>query len=166
MANGMSSRALARERRAREEGHALKEYLSFRLDRELYAIDIRLVGEILRITPITVVPRAPRSVMGIIGVRGRVLSVLDLRRNLRLGCPEPTRHARILVFPLPDRDEVGLYVDEVRQVVRLADEDIEPATAALGTSAGEHVMGVGRQRGEPIVILRLEALLQLQEHDR
>jgi purine-binding chemotaxis protein CheW len=138
-----------------------KEYLAFRLADEVYAIDIPRIGEILRIPPVTPVPRAPGQVMGIIGVRGRVLSVLDLRARLGLPCLPPTRHARVLVLPWSETEKVGLYVDEVLQVHRFSDDEIEPAARALGSDVGEHVAGIARVDNDLVVVVHLEPFLEV-----
>lgn len=151
----------AKDRRPRAERRQLTEYLAFRLDTGVFAVAIGRIGEILRVPPVTPVPRSPDFVMGIVGVRGRVLTVLDLRCKVRLGAPPPTRHARILVVPAGSSDPVGLYVDEVLQVHRLADSEIEPATKALGSDAGEHVAGIARIGETLVVVIHLEPFLAL-----
>jgi purine-binding chemotaxis protein CheW len=105
------------------------------------------------------VPRAPEEVLGVVSVRGKVLAMLDLRRRLRLPEPPPTRAARILVLPSPDRDPVALYVDHVLHVQRLADSEIEPPETAFGSECGEHLIGLGRQGGVLLVLIDVEPLL-------
>jgi len=144
-----------------EEQVERKEYLAFRLAVEVYAVEISRIGEILRIPPMTPVPRSSGQVMGIIGVRGRVLTVLDLRERLGLPSSEPTRHARVLVLPWSDTEKVGLYVDEVLQVYRFSDAEIEPAAQAFGSDAGEHVVGIARVDNDLIVVVHLEPFLEL-----
>ena len=137
------------------------EYLGFRLGEETYAVPIDRIGEILRIPPITTVPRASEAIMGVVGVRGRVLTVLDLRGRLGSSAPPPTRHARILVLPWSDHESVGLYVDGVLQVYRLTNAEIEPASAGLGRDVGDHVVGIARVDGQLVVVIRLEPFLEL-----
>lgn len=137
------------------------EYLAFRLNDEIYAVAIDRIGEILRIPPITPVPRSGDHIMGIVGVRGRVLTVIDLRSRLGLDRPPPTRHARILVLPWDNTDSVGLYVDGVLQVHRLAADEIELASDGLGGDVGDHVVGIARVEGNLVVVIRLEPFLDL-----
>jgi purine-binding chemotaxis protein CheW len=155
------SRAYASLSRVSSEESARSEYLAFRLDEEVYAVEIGRIGEILRVPPVTDVPRSPDRIMGVAGVRGRVLSVLDLRQRLGLGQPEPTRHARILVLPWSENESVGLYVDAVLQVYRFAEADIELVAEGLGGDVGDHVIGVARVEGTLVVVIRLEAFLEL-----
>lgn len=116
----------------RRAGAGDREVLTFEVDGERFAIDILRLREIARFRPVTEVPRVPAGVLGILALRGQVVPVLDLRiklgRTTPPGGPAPT--SRILVADL-DGEPVGLAVDRVIGVVRLAATDIEPKTAAL-----------------------------------
>jgi purine-binding chemotaxis protein CheW len=138
-----------------------REVLAFLLGGEEYAIDIRRIREIIKTRPATEVPRAPAFVTGIISVRGQVIPVMDLRKRLRLPAPvrPPGREARILIVSRVDED-FGLLVDEVRQVVRMRDSDVEPPPAMLGGPDAEFISGIGRPWGERLLILlELDAVL-------
>jgi purine-binding chemotaxis protein CheW len=90
------------------------------------------------------VPRAPFAVMGIVSVRGQLVTVVDLRRRLRLPEASPTRRARVLLVNPTGLETLGLYVDEVLQVYRLADGEIEHAGAALGGEVAPYIAGIAR----------------------
>lgn len=141
----------------------LREFLAFRLGGEIYAIEIHRIGAILKVPPITPVPRAPEGVMGIISVRGKVVAVMDLRVRLRLPRVEITRQSRILFVPIDDGETVGLFVEEVLQVYRLSHDEIEPPGNALGSDAGEHVIGIGRQQGVLLVLMDLASILKRRD---
>ena len=141
--------------------HERLGYLGFRLDTECYAIRISQISEILRVPPVTAVPRSSSAIMGIVGVRGKVLTVIDLRCRLGLTVPPPTRQSRILVLPWADHDSVGLYVDRVLEVYRLSHSDIEPSVVGLGRDQSDHVAGIARVAGELVLIVRLEQFLDL-----
>jgi purine-binding chemotaxis protein CheW len=150
-------------RRAVERG-ARTEYLAFRMADEVYAVPIACVKEILKPPPITDVPRAPFDVLGVISVRGRIVTVRDLRRRLRLPEAPLTRKSRILLAELPEQpgetvERVGLYVDEVLQVYRLADAEIESAVNVLGSELAECVAGIGRQEGEMLILIDVRPIL-------
>jgi purine-binding chemotaxis protein CheW len=106
------------------------------------------------------VPRAGRQVVGVCSVRGLLVTVVDLRRRLRLEERPTTRRSRILLIQAPSGDVTGLLVDEVRQVVRLAENEVEVAATALGGDVAEHVLGVGRPGGTFLVLLDLRAILK------
>lgn len=153
-------KTVRREKRAVRRAGAVGprvEYLSFALAGETYAIPIGDVAEILRPLPITEVPRAPPTVLGVIGVRGKLVTVIDLRRRLFLPEPPVDRKTRILLADVRDvsqGEQIGVLVDEVRQVWRLAPEEIEPAHV-LGADQPPYITGIGRPTGGEGVLLIL-----------
>ena len=128
------------------------EYLAFTLGPEAYAIEIDNIVEILKPLPITEVPRAEPEVVGVMSVRGRLVTVLDLKRRFHLA---PTftmdRKSRILLVEVVD-EQIGLLVDEVLQVYRLAESEIEPP-AVLGSEQPPHIVGIGRPAGGAVLML-------------
>lgn len=158
-----AARRGALARRAVERG-ARTEFLAFRMAEEIYAVPISYVKEILKLPPLTEVPRAPADVMGVISVRGRIVTVRDLRKRLRLAESPATRRSRILLAELPTEqggsgERVGLFVDEVLHVYRLAEEEVESAANVLGSELAEYVAGIGRQHGEMIILIDLRPIL-------
>jgi purine-binding chemotaxis protein CheW len=146
-------------RRANAGGGALTEYLSFRLDEELFALPLRNVQELYPFKPLTYVPRAPEDVIGILFVRGLLVTVIDLRRRLRLAPADERSRGRILLVPGPEGETFGLLVDEVEQVYRLAESEVEAAANVLGGNTAEYVAGIGRRDDKVIVLLALGPLL-------
>ena len=156
-------------RRAGELGKRT-EYLAFSLAGDLYAVPIGIIAEILKPPPITEVPRAPREVIGVMSVRGRLVSVIDLRRRFRLPEAPFGRKTRILlvgadgaaVVSTGGRSEniepMGLLVAEVVQVYRLADAEIEQASV-LGGEQPAHIAGIGRPTGAILILLDLKPIL-------
>jgi purine-binding chemotaxis protein CheW len=120
------------------------EYLAFKLAGEVYAAPVALIREILKPPMLTPVPRATAAVMGIVSVRGQVVTVIDLRRRLRLLESAATRRTRILLANATGGELLGLYVDEVLQVYRLAESEIEHAAAALGGDVASYISGIAR----------------------
>ncbi len=147
----------AAARRAGDLGRRV-EFLAFSLASELYGVPIASVAEILRPPPITEVPRAPRNVVGVVSVRGRLVTVIDLRRRLRLPEAPQDRRTRILLTGETHGEQIGLLVDEVKQVYRLADNEIEPA-GVLGGDQPAHIAGIGRPEGALLLLLDLNPLL-------
>ena len=145
-------------RRGSERG-PVREFLTFKLGDELYGVELTRIKEILSPPPITDVPRAAREVLGVCSVRGLLVTVVDLRRRLSLPERNNTRRTRILLVTSEWGEVMGLLVDEVRQVVRLAETEVEMAAAALGGDVAEYVLGVGRPQGMFIVLLDLRAIV-------
>ncbi len=146
-------------RRAADRG-PVREFLVFGLAGELYGVELTGIKEILSPPPITPVPRAPSEVVGVCSVRGLLVTVLDLRRRLRLEERPLGRRTRILLATADAGEVTGLLVDEVRQVVRLAESEIEVAAQALGGDLAEHVLGVGRPGGVFLILLDLNAIVK------
>ena len=146
-------RSEARSAMQREaEAGKRAEYLAFLLGSETYAIEIGNIVEILKPLPITEVPRADVGVVGVMSVRGRLVTVVDLKRRFRLTQRfSMDKKSRILLVDAAE-EEIGLLVDEVIQVYRLADTEIEPPTV-LGSEQPPHVVGIGRPAGGAVLLL-------------
>jgi purine-binding chemotaxis protein CheW len=135
--------AAAIRRKQRDRGPRT-EYLAFRLAGDVYAAPVSLIREILKLRPLTPVPRSASSIMGIISVRGQIVTVIDLRRRLRLQEEPVSNRARILLVDPLGIETLGLYVDEVLQVYRLADSEIEHTASALGGEVASYIAGIAR----------------------
>ncbi|MCC7541096.1 MAG: purine-binding chemotaxis protein CheW [Deltaproteobacteria bacterium] len=140
-----------------------QETLTFELAGDVYGVPLRRVREILRPPPVTEVPRSPPGIVGVVSVRGRITTVVDPRRKLGLITGGATPRSRILLVE-GHGEIVGLWVDAVLKVHRLAEREIELASV-LGGAVAEHIRGIGRparERNEApqvIILLDLDALL-------
>ena len=148
-------------RAARRDGvrGPVREFLVFCIGPEFYGVDLTRIREILSPPPITPVPRSTPDVVGVCSVRGLLVTVIDLRLRLSREARPLGRRARILLATTDLGEVVGLLVDEVRQVVRLSDAEIEPAAAALGGDSSEHVIGIGRPDDMFLVLLDLSRIV-------
>ena len=143
-----------------------RRFLTFLLAGEEYALDILRISEIIKVRPVTEVPRAPAFVTGIISVRGTIVPVVDLRLRLHLPAPDPGPAARILIVKRDD-EPCGLVVDEVVHVVRLHAEDIEPPPPVVGGQSSEFIGGIGRPPsilmpglgGRMLIVLNVDAVV-------
>lgn len=140
-------------------GGAVTEYLAFWLGNELFALPLQNVHELIAFRPLTYVPRAPHDVLGILFVRGLLVTVIDLGQRLNLEPGERRHRGRVLLVPGPEGETLGLLVDEVEQVYRLSESEVEPAAAVLGGNTAEYVAGIGRRDERVIVLLALGPLL-------
>lgn len=139
-----------------EAAKGVVEAITFLLDKEEYALDIRLVKEIIKPRELTDVPRAPKDIMGVISLRGAVIPIMNLRG--RLGMPMKEGFERIIIV----RDGaslLGLIVDNVKQVIRVPKNNIEPPPS-VNTIDGEFIRGIGRYKGEMFILLELEKILE------
>jgi purine-binding chemotaxis protein CheW len=109
----------------------IHQLLCFEIAGAPYAIPVEQVREIVRMRPVTPVPRTPEDVRGVISLRGEMIELIDLGRRLGRGSIEPSRRARIIVIKTGDGEVVGLLVDTVRAVLRVSAEEIQPATGSV-----------------------------------
>ncbi|MDB4968108.1 MAG: scaffold protein CheW associated with MCPs of class, partial [Myxococcales bacterium] len=120
------------------------------------------IREIIKLREITEVPRAPRFLLGVVTVRGLVLPVVDLRLRLRLDVLPLGRAGRILIV-MHKGERFGLLVDDVRGVVRFADNEIEPPPPSLAPGEAPFLAGIGRYSEEDqermVILLSLDAVL-------
>ncbi|HLA78813.1 MAG TPA: chemotaxis protein CheW [Vicinamibacteria bacterium] len=150
---------LREERKAVE---AAEHLATFFLAREEYGVDVRLVQEIIRVSEITQVPRAPEFIKGVINLRGRIIPVIDLKRKLGVGEVDvSSRPARIVVVKLKDR-QVGLLVDGASQVLRVPLSSIEAAPDEVSEIDSHAIRGVAKLTDRLIILMDLEKVLSLE----
>src|SRR5690554_7418011 len=103
------------------------QWVTFRLDNETYGINVMQVQEVLRHTEIAPVPGAPEYVLGIINLRGNVVTVIDTRQRFGLAPAPVTEQTRIVIIEA-DRQVVGILVDSVAEVVYLRQSEDRKST--------------------------------------
>jgi purine-binding chemotaxis protein CheW len=149
---------------AREEKKAVEaqEHLvTFFLASEEYGVDVRLVQEIIRVTEVTPVPRAPAAIKGVINLRGRIIPVVDLKRRLGLGEVEEARLARIVVVKVKDR-LIGLLVDGASQVLKVPVSIIEAAPEEVVEIDANYIRGVAKLEKRLIILVDLPKILGVE----
>jgi purine-binding chemotaxis protein CheW len=152
---------------AREEKKAVEatEHLAtFMLAGEEYGVDVRLVQEIIRVSEITQVPRAPEFIKGVINLRGRIIPVIDLKRKLSLGTVELARASRIVVVKLKER-LIGLLVDGASQVLKVPVSVIDAAPDEVVEIDASAVRGVAKLEQRLIILIDLFRILAPELRD-
>jgi purine-binding chemotaxis protein CheW len=131
-----------------------KRFLSFDLAGEEYAASIMDIREILKVSALTDVPRAPEGILGVLSKRGVVMPVVDLAASIGLRAPDARMvvDQRILVVGHGDR-VCGLRVDRVREVVRLGRARIEEVPPSLGARQAQMLVGLGKAADDRMLIL-------------
>ena len=127
---------------------AERQLVVFDLANEVYGINIGTVREIIRMQTVTFVPDAPEFVKGVINLRGRVIPVVDLRKRFGLPVTEPTPESRVLVVDIAGND-IGVIVDAVTEVQRIAEASIEPAAALVTTEDSYYIEGIAKVADPP-----------------
>jgi len=131
----------------------------FRIGKETFGVDIFSVREIVKAREITTVPGTSDYVLGIINLRGKIISVMDLAGRLGLGRASVDKASRILVVDL-DGLTVGFLVDAATEVLKLPDESIDAAPDELKNTIHDHYLeGIGKLDDRLVIILNLSNLL-------
>lgn len=138
------------------------QYVTFRLDEETYGINVMQIQEVLRYTDIAPVPGAPDYVLGIINLRGNVVTVIDTRRRFGLSDADVSDHTRIVVLEI-DGQVVGVLVDSVAEVVYLRQSEIETAPNVGNEESARFIQGVCNKNGELIILVEFEKMLSEEE---
>lgn len=128
------------------------QYVVFKLGKEEYAFDIGIVREIHELEQIAKVHRSPTYIEGVMNLRGKLVTVVDLRKRLGLEAKTPDDASKIVVVDAPDTP-VGFLVDEVTEVAKFGPEAIEPPPSYVreGMEA-DYVFGIAKY-GEKLVTL-------------
>ena len=134
------------------------ELLTFTIAGEHYAVDIERIVEIVTPRPVTRIPNADESVVGIISLRGTIVTLMDVRKKLRHPQGTQTPDTRIVVIDF-HKETVGFVVDRVLRVVKLARAGVEPHPVVHTTELEESIRGVFRTGGALTILLDLDKLL-------
>ena len=138
------------------------QWVTFRLDGETYGINVMQVQEVLRYSEIAAVPGAPSYVLGIINLRGNVVTVIDTRHRFNLGAGEITDNSRIVIIET-DRHVIGIFVDSVAEEVYLRQSEIEIAPNVGNEESAKFIQGVCQKNNELLILIELNKLLTGEE---
>jgi purine-binding chemotaxis protein CheW len=137
----------------------IRQYLTFQLSEEIFAVDVAKVREILEWTTITKVPQTPDYMCGVINLRGSVVPVIDLRLKFGMPATEKTVNTCIIVVEVEQEGEtivLGALADSVQEVFELEPTQIEP-TPRIGTNLNtDFIQGMGKQNDSFIMILDID----------
>jgi len=138
------------------------QWVTFKLDGEKYGINVMQVQEVLRYTDIAPVPGASDYVLGIINLRGNVVTVIDTRLRFGLMPGEINDNTRIVIIET-QRNVVGILVDAVAEVVYLRQSEIDTAPNVGNDETSKFIQGVCHKNGELLILVDLEKLLTDEE---
>ena len=139
--------------------------VGFQVGRETYGVPITSLHEIVRVPEITAVPEAPAYVEGVINLRGKIVSIVDLRK--RFGEKEIVQNKknRILVVEV-EKKMVGLIVDAASEVLRMSSDDVDNPPNVFEEGELNYVTGVGKLKDRLIILVELHKILQKGELKR
>ena len=137
------------------------QWVTFRLDNETYGINVMQVQEVLRYTEIAPVPGAPSYVLGIINLRGNVVTVIDTRQRFGLDSASVTDNTRIVIIEADK--QVGILVDSVAEVVYLRQSEVETAPNVGNEESAKFIQGVCNKNGELLILVELDKMMSEEE---
>lgn len=143
---------------AKQSDNPIVRWVTFRLENEKYGINVMQVQEVLRVTEIAPVPGAPDYVLGIINLRGNVVTVIDTRRRFGLDSLGMDDSTRIVIIE-SDGQVVGILVDSVAEVVDIRASEIEQAPNVGTEDSAKFIQGVSSIEGELLILIDLKKLL-------
>ncbi|WP_218564293.1 chemotaxis protein CheW [Anaerobiospirillum thomasii] len=145
-----------------EKQGELLRWVTFQLDKEIYGVNVMQVREVLRYSDIAPVPGAPSYVLGIINLRGNVVTVIDTRMRFGLPAAEVSDNTRIMIIE-SEKQVIGILVDSVAEVVDLNTADIDD-TPNVGTEeSAKFIRGVCNRNEDLLILIDLNKLLTDEE---
>ena len=138
------------------------QYVTFRLADETYGLNVMQIQEVLRYTEIAPVPGAPDYVLGIINLRGNVVTVIDTRCRFGLPEAEITDATRIVVLEA-DTQVIGILVDAVAEVIYIRESEIETAPNVGNEESARFIQGVCKRENELVILVEFEKMLTDEE---
>lgn len=145
-----------------EKQDEIIQWVTFRLEGETYGINVMQVREVLRYSEIAPVPGAPSYVLGIINLRGNVVTVIDTRQRFGLPSRDITDNTRIVIIEA-EGQVLGILVDSVAEVVYLKVADIETAPNVGNEETAKFIQGVAQKDEELLILVDLNKLLTEDE---
>ena len=142
------------------------QYLTFKLEEEVFAVDVAKIREILDFTLATKVPGTPDFMRGVVNVRGNVVPVVDMRLKFGLSITEKTVDTCIVVMEIAVEDDktvLGALVDSVQEVFELEANQIEPPPRIGSRWRTEFIKGIGKRNEELIIILDIDRVFSSTE---
>lgn len=143
-----------------------QQYLTFVLGGEMFAIGILCVKEIIEYGHLTVVPMMPDCIRGVINLRGAVVPVVDLACRFGRRSTELTRRTCIVIVEVEgegERQDIGVIVDAVSEVLEIQGSQIEPAPAFGARIRTDFIHGMGKLDGKFVIILNVNKVLSLDD---
>ncbi len=135
------------------------QYLTFKLDNEVFGLAIDKVREVLDFTTITRVPQTPAYMRGVINLRGSVVPVIDLHQKFGLSQTEQTVNTCIVIVETMMEDEItilGALADSVQEVLNIEPDQIEPAPKIGTKLKTEFIRGMGKTNDKFIILLDVD----------
>ena len=148
--------------RGGEKGRDVRQILGFTVGVEEYGLDLLRVKEVIRMRPVTWLPKAPSCVKGIINLRGTVIPVIDLRDRFGLESQDHTAMTRVIVAEV-EGQPVGMVVDSASQVVRVPSDQFDPPPSVMGADSRAFITSVGKLDDRLVIMVDVDRILSSEE---
>lgn len=146
-----------------EDNH---QHLTFTVGGEIFAIGILNIKEIIEYGNLTEIPMMPQFIRGVINLRGAVVPVIDLSVRFGRGATEIARRTSIVIIEMNDdetRQNIGIVVDAVHEVLEIPAGEIEPPPAFGAKMRTDFIRGMGKVNGKFVIILNIDRTLSVEE---
>jgi purine-binding chemotaxis protein CheW len=141
----------------------MEKFTVFRIANEIFGISIERVVEIMKPQKVFSIPGLPGFLSGVMSVRGSIIPLIDLRR--RFGVDPSGKKERVVVTRF-GKEKIGFLVDEIREILGLASEEISDPPSFFKGFKTEYVTGLGRKDDSIIILLNIDSLLTSEEKIR
>ena len=143
-----------------------KQYLTFMLDNEIFAIGILGIKEIIEYDGLTEVPMMPKCIRGVINLRGAVVPVMDLSARFGKHMTAVTKRTCIIIVEIEahgERHDIGVVVDAVNAVLEIPASEIEPPPAFGAKIRTDFIEGMGKVKGKFVILLDVNQVLSVED---
>lgn len=143
---------------------ATTQYIVVKIGNEQYGLNISNIDNIVRMQKITRVPKAQSYFKGIINLRGEIVPVMSIRMKMGLDADQFTDASRIIILKIEEQGAVGIIVDQVREVVELSADDIEPKSSSRKGEKESFISGIGKHGNELISLFEINSIVSEQDN--
>ena len=134
------------------------EFLTFKLGKEEYGVEILKVQEIRSYETVTHIANTPAYIKGVVNLRGTIVPIVDMRIKFELGEPEYTEFTVVIILNVAGR-VVGMVVDSVSEVINLAPEQVRPAPEFSSSTDSHYITGLGTLDDRMLILMDIEKLM-------
>lgn len=155
----VKAHSFRQKEKTNEKGDEIVNLISFTLLNELYGIELNSLQEILKAKSISRVPGSSEYLQGMINLRGNLITVVNMKRRLGLEAGELTKFSRVMIVHFGERS-IGLLVDRVLEIVKLAKKDISEPSSGLVKAEMRFIKKIGKTEDQVIIIPNLQEIFQ------
>ena len=141
---------------------SIRQLVVFTINSEEFGIEIDCINSIEKMLEIFKIPNTPEYIEGLVNLRGKVHTVFNLRKRFNLPCPELDENNKIIMANT-SAAVIGIIVDEVREILKVEESDIEAAPKALSNLKDKFLRGIAKAGSRVVILLDLEKVLATDE---